>query len=107
MFFNPRFFLVKVNRNQRFRGNLVKEIHSGVEDVSILATILMLKATELGLGSCWVNFFDNNKIKEAFRLQDTEEVVLLMPIGYPSEDSEPNPIVHKKRKELNLMVRYL
>lgn len=99
--------LFTFDKSEVWTNPFVKEIHSGVEDVSILATILMLKATELGLGSCWVNFFDNNKIKEAFRLQDTEEVVLLMPIGYPSEDSEPNPIMHKKRKELNLMVRYL
>ena len=99
--------LFTYDKEEIWHSPFIKDVHSGIEDVSILATYLMLKATELGLGTCWVNYFDNQKVKEAFRLQDNEEVVLLMPLGYPSEDSEPNPIMHKKRKELSLMVRYL
>ena len=99
--------LFTFDKSEVWNSPFKNDINSGVEDVSILATYLMLKATELGLGTCWVNFFDNQKVKDAFRLLDNEEVVLLMPIGYPSEDSEPNPIMHKKRKEIPEMVRYL
>lgn len=95
------------NKEEVWKNPFNNESHSGEQDVSILATFLMLKAVDLGLGTCWVNFFDRHKVKEAFRLPNEEEVVLLLPLGYPSEDSEPNPIMHKKRKELPLMVRCL
>lgn len=95
------------NKDEEWKNPFDNKYTSGQQDVSILATMLMLKAVDLGLGSCWVNFFDNEKVKSTFRLPSEEEVVLLMPIGYMNEDSEPNPIMHKKRKELPLMVRYL
>ena len=99
--------LIAYNNNETWKNPFHEEIHSGEEDASIIATYLMLKATELGLGTCFVNYFDPLKAKETFRLPEEETIMCLIPIGYPSEDSEPNPVMHKKRKELNEMMRYL
>ncbi|MBN1390790.1 MAG: nitroreductase family protein [Candidatus Thermoplasmatota archaeon] len=36
-----------------------------VQDATIAAVFAMLKATELGLGTCWVGAFDEDKVREA------------------------------------------
>lgn len=38
---------------------------SGVEDATIVATHLMLAAAAEGVDSCWVNYFDPDKLAEA------------------------------------------
>ena len=38
---------------------------SGVEDASIVATHMMLAAANAGVDSCWLNFFDPDKLAEA------------------------------------------
>ena len=81
-------------------------VHSGVQDVSIVATHVMLRATELGLHTTWCNMFANRKLEEAFGLPQNEKSVLIMPIGYKAEDSVPAPM-HEQTKRLDSMVKYL
>ena len=52
---------------------------------------MTLKAVDLGLGSCWVGFVDRAKVKELLDLDDTYEVVALLPIGYPDQNPPPRP----------------
>lgn len=92
--------------NEEWKNPLEEGVHSGVEDVSIAATQVMLCATTLGLGTCWCNYFPNSKLEEAFGFPEQERAVLFMPIGYPAEDAEPSPM-HEKRKALEETVRYL
>ena len=42
---------------------------SGVEDAAIVATHMLLASANAGLDSCWVNFFDPEKVKEALALK--------------------------------------
>ncbi len=79
-------------------------VHAGVEDVSIVATHIMLEAADLGLGSCWCNMFPNAAVERAFGLPETERTVLVMPIGYPAMG--PGPL-HEKSRPLDETVRYL
>ncbi len=79
---------------------------SGPEDASIVATHIMLQAAELGVGSCWVNFFDFKKCKEIFALPEDEEPVLIMPLGYPTPGAGPLPN-HTIQKPLDQTVKYL
>ena len=58
-------------------------------DVSIVTTHMMLRAKELGIGTCWVGYFDPKAFAEAFGVPDDEEVLYLMPLGYPAEGCEP------------------
>ncbi len=81
-------------------------IGAGVEDVSIVATHVMLQAAELGLGTCWVNYFANSKVEKALSLPENERVVLLMPVGYPAEEARPS-VNHAARKPLSDTVTYL
>ena len=72
---------------------------SGVEDASIVATHMILAAADEGVASCWVNFFDPDKLAQALGLPENEEVLMVMDLGYPAEDALPLPN-HSSRKAL-------
>ena len=82
------------------------KVDSGAEDASIVATHMMLAATDEGLDSCWINFFDPDKAKEVLELPENEEVVMLLDIGYKAHDFEPLPN-HYSRKEILETVKFL
>ncbi len=83
-----------------------KENHNtGEMDSCIVATHMMLEAANLGLGSIWIEMFDEQVLREEFDLPDNLVPICLIPIGYAAEDSEPNPN-HFKRKPLEEIVEY-
>ena len=43
---------------------------SGVEDASIVATHMILAAADEGVDSCWINFFDPEKMEKALGLPE-------------------------------------
>ena len=51
---------------------------------------MMMQATAEGLGSCWVGWFDEARVRETLGIPDTEVLVALLPIGYASEDATPS-----------------
>ena len=57
--------------------------------------------------SVWVNYFSNSLLEKEFGLPENEKVVLLMPIGYPAEDSVPLEKMHNVRKDIDKTVRYI
>ena len=78
---------------------------SGNMDCSIVGTHMMLEATELGLGTCWVKWFDANAVAEAFNLPANHKPSFLMPCGYAAETSKPSEH-HFGRKPLTETVTY-
>jgi len=72
-------------------------------DVAIAVEHLCLAAAERGLGTCWVCNFDAESIKKAFELPPDLEPVVLVPLGYPSDNDVPE----KKRKNISEIVRTL
>jgi nitroreductase len=71
----------------------------GVSDTCIATTHLMLQAHDLGLGTCWVMYFDPAKATELFGLPGNIVPVAMLPIGYPAEDAAPAPM-HGERLPL-------
>ena len=71
---------------------------SGEVDASIVATHMMLEATNLGLGSTWVMHFNPFIVKEEFELDDNIIPVAVLVMGYPALDASPSAN-HNKRKE--------
>lgn len=80
--------------------------NSGIEDASIVTTHMMLCAKSLGVESCWVNFFDPDKMAEAFQLPENEEILCCLALGFASEDTKPFPN-HYSRKPIDETVTYL
>lgn len=85
------------DEKEEWKNPLEEGVHSGVEDVSIAATHAMLMAKEVGLDTCWCNYFANSKLEEAFSLPNNEHSVLIMPIGYADPSSKPAPLHQNKR----------
>ncbi len=71
-------------------------------DCSIALTIMMLKATELGLGTCWLGMFDAGKIRELLDIPAADMIVAVTPLGYADEEPQERP-----RKELAEFARYM
>jgi nitroreductase len=70
-------------------------------DVAIAMDHLILAATTLGLGTCWIAAFDPKAAREVLGLPDGVEPVVFTPLGYPAD--RPGA---KKRKPLSELVRY-
>ena len=72
---------------------------SGEVDASIVTTHMMLAAHGLGLGTCWVMYFDPAKATELFALPENIIPVAMLPVGYPAESASPSPM-HGKRHDI-------
>ena len=84
-----------------------KENYSTYEmDACIVATHLMLEATNIGVGNIWIEMFDKEKLKEEFKLGDNIEPICLIPLGYVADDYIGNPL-HNKRKDLKDIVEFI
>lgn len=79
---------------------------SGVEDVTIVATHMMLAAKNEGLETCWLNFFNPEESATMLNIPESQEIVLMMDVGYPGEGAGPLPN-HTSRKEVSEYTHYL
>lgn len=70
-------------------------------DVAIVMDHLILAATDLGLGTCWIGAFDPVAAREVLGLPEQAYPIAFTPVGYPAD--QPTP---KRRKPLNELVRY-
>lgn len=99
--------LFTYNTDEDWQNPLEAGIRAGVEDVSIVATHIMLEAWELGIGTCWVNYFANSRLEQELGLPANERSVLLMPIGYPAADSAPLEKMHCVYKKIDETVQFI
>ncbi len=75
-------------------------------DVSIIQTYMMLKATDLGLGSCWIGRFNAEKMQEVFNIPENEVLYGMLLVGYEADGCVPGPM-HGERLDLNQIVTIL
>lgn len=75
------------------------DVENGIEyyiaDTAIAFEHLCLTAHALGLGTCWMGWYNEEQIKSAFNIPDSIRIVGLTPLGYPNQEPKPRP-----RKEL-------
>ena len=101
----PTVLVVAFDRNNVFTYPGGKK-DSGDEDATIVATHMILAAADEGINSCWINYFDPDKLSEALGLPENEEAVMIMDLGYAAEGMRPLA-GHTSRKDLSETVRYL
>ncbi len=70
-------------------------------DLSIALEHISLQAAELGLGSCWIGAFNQEKVKDLLKIPENAAVVCLMTLGYPAGNS-----LQRKRKPLEDIICY-
>ena len=71
-------------------------------DATIVMDHIILAATDVGLGTCYIGAFKKNKAHNFLNLDETEEAVLFTPLGYPNAEPRDTP-----RKELDEFVVYI
>ncbi len=78
-------------------------------DISIAMTHMVLEATELGIGTCYIGWFNEKHLKRILKIPDHYRIAMLVVFGYPAEPSTPEGIGGIKprpRKELKEIVSY-
>jgi nitroreductase len=56
-------------------------------DVSIAMTQMTLAATSLGIGSCWIGWFSDKKLRKMLGIPDRYRIACLIALGYPEQAS--------------------
>jgi len=62
---------------------------------------MLLRTTDLGLGSCWIGWFDEAIVKRVLHIPEKFQVEALLPIGKPLEKPFP-----KKKPDLKLVTSF-
>ncbi len=83
-----------------------ERVDSGREDATIVATHMILAATDEGLNSLWINRIDPDEVIRVFGLPENEDVLMVMDIGYGDTNYGPSTN-HENRKDLSETVAYL
>ena len=60
-------------------------------NIAIAVEHIVLQAVEIGLGTCWVRWYEDKEVKEILDIPDHIEVMALLPVGIPDEDPSPRP----------------
>lgn len=70
-------------------------------DVAIAMDHLILAASDLGLGTCWIGAFDKQAAREVLGIPEGIEPLIFTPLGVPADSPKP-----KERRALDELVRY-
>jgi nitroreductase len=70
-------------------------------DAAIIMDHLILAATELDLGTCWVAAFNPEQARQVLHLPEEATPLLFSPLGYPADQPEG-----KERKPLSELIHY-
>ena len=76
--------------------------HFAQIDLGLITAHICLAAADLGLGTCIMGIFDEEKTKAYFQIPAEKRVRLILSVGY-SADTSPRA---KKRKSLEEFVRF-
>lgn len=60
-------------------------------DCSIALSFMLLRAAELGLGTCWLGAFDAGMVREVLGLPAGAVPVAVTPLGHPAEQPAARP----------------
>ena len=102
----PVIFVVCYDAERSAKGMVYDGHDFGDTDAAIVCTHMMLEACQLGLGTCWVGYFNEQKVRDALGLPENVRVRDLLPTGYPAPDAAPAPL-HGKYRDADDMVTVL
>lgn len=73
-----------------------------IRDISIASSFLVLRATELGLGVCYIGLINENTLKKELKIPEEWVIPFSMIAGYPAEIPNQTP-----RKDLNEIMKFV
>ncbi|MCC5994270.1 MAG: nitroreductase family protein, partial [Candidatus Aenigmarchaeota archaeon] len=72
------------------------EVVYSLEDCAAAIENILLAATALGLGTCWVGAFDEEDVKNILRLPDFLRPIAIITVGYPAEEPEKKEVDYSR-----------
>lgn len=82
-------------------GSVIKDKEYTLLDLGIAANNFCMQATELGLGTCMIGWFDEKKVKQILNVPTAKRVPLLIAVGYSAAATRK-----KIRKPMDKIRRY-
>jgi nitroreductase len=77
-------------------GNQIQGVNFYLIDTGIAGEHIVLQAEEMGLGTCWIGWFNSRKARKVLDIPKKYKIVSLLSLGY----YEKKPSREKKRKDL-------
>jgi nitroreductase len=77
-------------------GGQIRDTSYCLVDIGIACEHLILQAQELGIGSCWMGWFDEKALKKELGVPEAKKIDIVIALGFSAEDK----IVPKTRKAL-------
>lgn len=62
-----------------------------IQDATLAASYAQLAASALGLSTCWVGAFEDDKLARVCKLEKDELPITVIPLGYAAEEPEKTP----------------
>ena len=72
-----------------FLGEAISGISYHILDLGIAMEHIVLEAEDLGLSTCWIGWFNENKIKNILDLPNDWKIGALLAVGYKDENLIP------------------
>lgn len=97
------FLVIVVSRQEnirRYYGTRGEMLYS-IQNCAAAIENMLLKATDLGISSCWINAFDENAIKREFKIPEDVRVQAVLAFGYSGEQA-----LDAKRYDLELLLHF-
>jgi nitroreductase len=69
-------------------------------DAGIAGEHFILRAAELGLGTCWIGWYNRRKVRRVLRIPRRYRICALISIGWPAEDDQPTAKQRREQSEL-------
>jgi len=100
----PVLILIVSERQKAFAkfGSIVKRKNFSQFDIGIAAEHLCLQATEEGLGTCILGWFNEKRVKKMLSIPKLKRVELIISVGFSDDDNIPS----KKRKSIDEILSY-
>jgi len=83
-------------------GRVIQGTQYYLIDCGIACQQLVLRATELGLGVCYIGWYSKRGVRKALHVPKSHDIAVLLAVGYP----EGSPGKPRGRKALHDLVSY-
>lgn len=97
---NASVFIVAIAQRTSYAASLagfLRGINYSLIDIGIACEHLILEATELGVGTCWLGWFNERQVRKILNISRRDKVAVIISLGYPETDE----LRDKTRKTLS------
>lgn len=98
--------VVVITERSRFAaklGGAFRGVQYNLIDIGIACEHLVLQAEELGIGTCWLGWFNEKAVKKVLSLPKSSKIDIIISMGYP----ETSIIKNKNRRSLDEIRKFI